>query len=102
MMVTLRRWFPHAVLDDATLPEDLGLNEPAMLRYGKIELRSHDVRLLDDGEFLNDTMIDFAVRLAVDLVAPDELRDTTYAASTMFFQALTSKALKVGRKVGTM
>eukprot|EP00927_Polykrikos_kofoidii_P053462 TRINITY_DN4802_c0_g1_i5.p1 TRINITY_DN4802_c0_g1~~TRINITY_DN4802_c0_g1_i5.p1 ORF type:complete len:2008 (-),score=388.12 TRINITY_DN4802_c0_g1_i5:219-6242(-) len=99
LLATLRQWVPHAFADEEPeLPRSPGLSEPPALRLGRIELRGHDMDLLADGEFLNDTVLDFSVRLAVDVLAPPELRNSIYVASTTLFQALTSRGAETGEE----
>jgi len=67
-----------------------------VLRLGRLEIRPRDLRFLGDGEFLNDTVIDFILRLAMDVVAPAGFQDKFYVASTHFFQQLTSRSAQSG------
>lgn len=73
-------------------------SELAVLRLDGIELKERDLELLDSKKFLNDSLIDFFLRLIVDIVAPTHLRGEIYVASTFFYQKLTSGGVQNGQE----
>eukprot|EP00438_Fugacium_kawagutii_P005577 Skav228723 [mRNA] locus=scaffold1830:248023:253567:- [translate_table: standard] len=60
----------------------------AMLQHCAAKAR--DIELLGDEQCLNDSVLDFFLKLAVDLVAPEHLKGDLYVASTFFYQKLTA------------
>ncbi|CAJ1353566.1 unnamed protein product [Effrenium voratum] len=94
VLSTLRWWLPHVVVQ-GELPQQLGV-DPVVLRYEGISLTARDVELLADEQCLNDSVLDFFLKLAVDTVAPEHLKGDLYVASTFFFQKLTSGGVENG------
>jgi len=89
VVAALRRWLPRSPAVAA---------EEAVLRLDGIVLTPRDVALLDDGEFLNDSILDFFLRLAMRTVGPAEVRATLYVASALFFQRLTASGAESGEE----
>jgi len=95
LLATLRKWLPNAAVDDQLL-NLRSLDGQTSLRLGSIELANRDVHFLDDEQCLNDSVLDFFLKLVVEVLAPEELRNELYVASTFFFQKLTSGGVKTG------
>eukprot|EP00434_Breviolum_minutum_P006222 symbB.v1.2.005487.t1/scaffold320.1/size229511/6 len=94
VLSTLRWWLPHVVVQ-GTLPQQLE-NDPVVLRLEGISLTARDIELLGDEQCLNDSVLDFYLKLAVDLVAPPHLKGDLYVASTFFYQKLTAGGVENG------
>jgi len=92
---TLRQWLPQVKM---TKPNKALDGKPAPLRLNGITLGPRDLALLREGQFLNDSILDFFLRLAVDAVAPPDLRSNFYVASTLFFQKLTAGGAENGEE----
>merc|ERR1712192_19385 len=97
-LATLHSWLPQ-------LTEQMGgsLNglqpstaEVSALNLDGITLTGHDIRLLGDKRCLNDTCLDFFMRLLFKMAAFRHLRDNIWIASTFFFQKLTSGGANSG------
>lgn len=94
VLSTLRWWLPHVVVQ-GTLPQQLE-KDPVVLRLEGISLTARDIELLGDEQCLNDSVLDFFLKLAVDLVAPEHLKGDLYVASTFFYQKLTAGGVENG------
>merc|ERR1719382_1777502 len=89
LIAAVRWWLPAANVRQA-------VQQP--LRLDGIELTARDVKLLEGEKCLNDSILDFFLRLIVEVVAPERLRDDIYVASTFFFQKLTSGGVASGEE----
>lgn len=56
-----------------------------------VEITSDDFDRLDDGEFLNDTVIDFYLTY-IHHSLPESVANSTYIFNTFFYKRLTQKA----------
>lgn len=97
VLSTLRWWLPHVVVQ-GPLTITAKVEEAAVLRLEGIALTARDIGLLGDEQCLNDSVLDFFLRLAIDVVAPPRLRGDLYVASTFFFQKLTSGGVQNGQE----
>jgi len=61
-------------------------------------LTDRDVQLLADEHCLNDSVLDFFLRLVVDLVAPEWLQGDLHVVNTFFFTKLTSGGVSSGEE----
>jgi len=61
-------------------------------------LTDRDVQLLADEHCLNDSVLDFFLRLVVDLVAPDWLQGDLHVMNTFFFTKLMSGGVSSGEE----
>lgn len=100
MLATLMSWLRHLTLYG---PRSLGLMprpavEPFALRYQGTVLEERDLDLLEDEQWLNDTIMDFFMRLAIDVAAPAKLQEELYVAKTQFFTRLTACGASSGEK----
>ncbi|CAE7290933.1 ulp2 [Symbiodinium natans] len=100
VLATLMAWLRHLTLRG---PRSLGLTprpavEPFALRYQGTVLEERDVDLLEDEQWLNDTIMDFFMRLALDVAAPSKLQEELYVAKTQFFTRLTACGAHSGEK----
>lgn len=92
VLTTLRWWLPHVAVH-ATL---LAVSGPSQvpnfltLRWDGIELTARDIDLLGKGKCLNDSVVDFFLKLVLEVMAPPDLRERLLLTSTFFFQKLTS------------
>lgn len=94
VLSTLRWWLPHVVVT-GTLPQQLD-PDPVILNLEGISLTARDLELLGDEQCLNDSVLDFFLKLAVEVVAPEHLKGDLYVASTFFFQKLTAGGVENG------
>jgi len=101
VLATLRFWLPHV----AVTPNKLALARPVVntpgfmtLRWDGIELTSRDIDLLGEERCLNDSVMDFFLKLVVEVLAPPELREQMHVTSTFFFQKLTSCGVESGEE----
>ncbi|CAE8708816.1 unnamed protein product [Polarella glacialis] len=97
VLTTLRWWLPHVVVQ-GSLPAAVASESAAALRLDGIALTGRDIQLLGDERCLNDSVLDFFLRLVMHLVAPDNLKGDVYLASTFFFQKLTSGGVANGEE----
>ncbi|CAE7456979.1 ODA2 [Symbiodinium sp. CCMP2592] len=100
VLATLMSWLRHLTLHG---PRSLGLTprpavEPFALRYQGTVLEERDLDLLEDEQWLNDTIMDFFMRLAIDVAAPAKLQEELYVAKTQFFTRLTACGASSGEK----
>eukprot|EP00928_Gymnodinium_smaydae_P028408 TRINITY_DN21676_c0_g1_i1.p1 TRINITY_DN21676_c0_g1~~TRINITY_DN21676_c0_g1_i1.p1 ORF type:complete len:550 (-),score=121.34 TRINITY_DN21676_c0_g1_i1:17-1624(-) len=95
MLATLRAWLSPLALYG---PQSLGLVEPVRLRLRGLVLAGRDVDLLADDRWLNDTVLDFFLRLSLELVRPEQLRERFYVANTQLFTRLTACSAGTGEK----
>jgi len=99
MLATLRKWLPHVVFQGALCPSITPSNGVvAPLRLDNIELTDRDVELLADENCLNDSVLDFFLRLVVDVAAPDWLQGHLHVLNTFFFTKLTSGGVSTGEE----
>jgi len=96
VLAALRWWMPHVVVS-GNLPMQLG-GEGIVLRLDGLTLTVRDLMLLEDEQCLNDSVLDFFLRLALDVIAPDQTKGKLYLASTFFFQKLTSGGVENGEQ----
>jgi len=94
MLATLRAWLPITLYG----PRSVGLTEPVALRFQGIVLERRDRSLLADEEWLNDTVLDFFLRLAVEVAVPDAFQGQLFVAKTQFFTRLTACGAESGEK----
>lgn len=94
-LATLKAWLPQLQIYG---PRSLGLLEFVPLRFQTIVLTETENALLAEEQWLNDTAMDFFLRLAVELAGPDELRGEVYLASTQFFSRLSGCGAHSGEK----
>lgn len=94
---TLRFWLPHVMVLGSSIPV-WRHGDAVVLKLEGIELTSRDIQYLDDEQWLNDSVLDFFMRLIVDVMAPDALRGDLYVASSFFFQKLTSGGVADGEE----
>eukprot|EP00931_Biecheleriopsis_adriatica_P103561 TRINITY_DN78374_c0_g1_i1.p1 TRINITY_DN78374_c0_g1~~TRINITY_DN78374_c0_g1_i1.p1 ORF type:complete len:595 (-),score=141.76 TRINITY_DN78374_c0_g1_i1:73-1833(-) len=100
VLATLIAWLPQLTVFG---PRSLGLaqrpaEEPLTLRFQGTALDERDMVLLDDDQWVNDNVLDFFMRLAVDVACPAELQDQLYVAKTQFFTRLTACGASSGEK----
>ncbi|CAE7259887.1 ulp2, partial [Symbiodinium pilosum] len=100
VLATLMTWLRHLTVRG---PRSLGLSpRPAVesfsLRYQGTVLEERDLDLLEDEQWLNDTIMDFFMRLAIDVAAPSKLQEQLYVAKTQFFTRLTACGASSGEK----
>ena len=98
-LATLMSWLPLTLHG----PRSLGLSprpaqEPFALRFQGAVLEERDVDLLEDEQWFNDTIMDFFLRLAVEVAAPTKLQEELYVAKTQFFTRLTASGASSGEK----
>jgi len=98
VLATLRKWFPHILLHDGAPCPSIKDDAVVPLRLDNIELTDRDVELLADEHNLNDTVLDFFLRLVVDVVAPDELQQHLHVVNTFFFTKLMSGGVSSGEE----
>lgn len=104
MFKTLRSWLPHAAVTSekgSRVQSALWAGQKgaaATLRLDGIELTARDIMKLGDQCCLNDSCLDFFLRLTIEVVAPPVLRDKIYVASSFFFQKLTSCGARTGEE----
>ena len=67
-----------------------------VLRLESISLTGRDIELLGDEQCLNDSVLDFFLKLSTELVAPPRLRGELYVCSSFFFQRLTAGGVETG------
>ncbi|CAJ1436780.1 unnamed protein product [Effrenium voratum] len=99
-LATLMAWLQHLTLHG---PKALGLvprplQEPVALRLHGTVLEERDLDLLEDEQWFNDTIMDFFMRLALEVAAPQQLQDELYVAKTQFFTRLTACGASSGEK----
>lgn len=100
-VATLRLWLGNLTVYGPRalgLPERPQTEEPLALRFHGVLLDERDVALLEEEQWLNDTIMDFFLRLAVELAAPKALADELYVAKTQFFTRLTACGAHSGEK----
>lgn len=106
-LATLRWWLPHAALRPAAGASPSGGSAPgaalaggsaSTLRLDGIELTSRELVLLEEQRCLNDSVVDFFLRLVVEVMAPAHLRTEMHVTSTFFFQKLTSGGVANGEE----
>jgi len=100
VLATLMYWLQHLTLHG---PRSLGLmprsmKEPFALRFQGTVLEERDVDLLEDEQWFNDTIMDFFLRLAIEVAAPSRLQEEVYVAKTQFFTRLTASGASSGEK----
>lgn len=96
-LATLRWWLPHIGEQQCSAPgQQPSSVEVTALSFDGITLKAHDIGLLGDERCLNDTCVDFFLRLAMEFMAPPDLRATMYVLSALFLQKLTSRGAKTG------
>jgi len=109
MLPALRRWFPNIVVKlpqgaasngHTVIPRGrlIALDADFALRLDGIELRAHELDLLGEEKFLNDSVIDFFLKLIVDVVAPPNLRNDLHVTSSFFFSKLTAAGVTNGEE----
>lgn len=96
VLAALRWWMPHVVVS-GNVPMQLG-GEGIVLRLDGLTLTVRDLMLLEDEQCLNDSVLDFFLRLALDVIAPDQTKGELYLASTFFSQKLTSGGVENGEQ----
>lgn len=57
-------------------------------RTKEIEIKAYDVVKLNPPNYLNDTIINFYLKLLENFIIPDELRSQTYIFNTYFMDKL--------------
>jgi len=100
MLQTLQKWFPKVPIKTPVGMAEGSLNSQGSfsLRLEGIELTEREMVLLRGHHYLNDTVLDFFLRLVMELVAPNNLKDEVYVASSFFFQKLTSNGVASGEE----
>lgn len=100
VLATFMSWLRHLTVHG---PRSLGLvprpsEEPFSLRLFGTVLEERDVDLLEDEQWFNDTIMDFFLRLAAEVAAPESLKEEIYVAKTQFFTRLTASGASSGEK----
>ncbi|CAE7213333.1 ulp2, partial [Symbiodinium pilosum] len=96
VLTALRWWLPHVSVS-GNIPAKLSA-DGIVLRLEGLMLTARDMKLLEDEQCLNDSVIDFFLRLALDVIAPDHMKGEFYMASTFFYQKLTSGGVENGEQ----
>eukprot|EP00929_Paragymnodinium_shiwhaense_P071774 TRINITY_DN36455_c0_g1_i1.p1 TRINITY_DN36455_c0_g1~~TRINITY_DN36455_c0_g1_i1.p1 ORF type:complete len:561 (-),score=141.95 TRINITY_DN36455_c0_g1_i1:296-1978(-) len=93
--VSLRHWLPALFPGEAIAP---ALVEQPLLRLNRLELRTYDLNTMTEGEFLNDTLLDFLLQLSAAVLVSPHQKTAIHVMSTAFFQALTSRSARTGEE----
>ncbi|TPX41989.1 hypothetical protein SeMB42_g05327 [Synchytrium endobioticum] len=92
--------YPSRIVTTTSFPRELVNRE--LFKYppsGKNSVLVHteDVERLNDGEFLNDVIIDLFIRLMINKVFDTEIVEKVHVYNTFFFETLTKKS-QTGKK----
>lgn len=78
---------PFIVDEKLLTPRTVGLNQNTI----KFDLSIEDLKCLNEGEFLNDTIIDFYLQYVYHEILSEEDRRRTYLFNSFFYTRLTRK-----------
>lgn len=79
--------------DEAAAHQDHGgaadtVGDHTVIQFQGISITARDLTLLEDKRCLNDSILNFFLKLVVELLAPEPLKGTIYVASTFFLPRL--------------
>mmetsp|Transcript_87042 Transcript_87042/g.191226 ORF Transcript_87042/g.191226 Transcript_87042/m.191226 type:complete len:490 (+) Transcript_87042:115-1584(+) len=102
MYCSLRSWLPTVSVTVEDIASEAQVSKPdwrsIVLKWDGIELSARDSELLGEERCLNDSVIEFCLKLVMQVVAPQELRDKMLVTSTFFYQKLTSNGVGSGEE----
>lgn len=97
-LATLCGWLPHfskLFLGWRGLTNLPGAEVLPLTLHG-VTLTVGDVKLLGEETWLNDKCLDFFMKLALELVAPENLRDQIWVIDSLFYQQLVGSGATSG------